>query len=410
MKDTIFVGIDVSQTTNTVHVMNSSGSKLWHQTFYNSLDGSHEFMDRLLETQKKEDAAFLSFGLEATGCYGDLLSIFLRETDLIPRACKSVRILNPRQVHRFKGSYAELPKTDDIDAFVIADSLRFGRMGLKGTVVEEKYLALQKLTRSRFQVAKDLSGEKNRYLQSLFLKFSAMAQDSPFSNNFGETALQLITAFESVDQIAYTSIEDLAIFLNQHGKGHFVDPESLANEIQKAARSSYRLPKAVADSVNQVLAMQTQTIRFYEQQLREYDKLIQDYMTGIPNTLTSVKGIGPVYAAGIIAEVGDVTRFKDQAALANYAGLSWSRHQSGKFEAEQTHLIHSGNRYLRYYLIEATNSVRKHDPELRRFYALKYKETAKTKGKRALVLSARKFVRVVYALLRDNRIYIPRED
>jgi transposase len=222
--------------------------------------------------------------------------------------------------------------------------------------------------------------------------------------------LQLVNAFDSVDQIAYASIEDLATFLNQHGKGHFVDPESLANEIQKAARSSYRLPKAVSDSVNQVLAMQTQTIRFYEQQLRDYDKLIQDYMTGIPNTLTSIKGIGPVYAAGIIAEVGDVTRFKDQAALANYAGLSWSRHQSGKFEAEQTHLIHSGNRYLRYYLIEATNSVRKHDPELRRFYALKYKETPKTKGKRALVLTARKFVRVVYALLRDNRIYIPRED
>ena len=50
MKDTIFIGIYVSQATNTVHVMNSSGSKLWHQTFSNSLDGSHEFVDRLLET------------------------------------------------------------------------------------------------------------------------------------------------------------------------------------------------------------------------------------------------------------------------------------------------------------------------------------------------------------------------
>jgi len=410
LKDTIFIGIDVSQATNTVHVMNSSGKKLWHQTFGNSLDGSHELVDRLLETQKKENAVFLSFGLEATSCYGDLISIFLRESDFVPRSCKSVRVLNPRQVYRFKCSYAELPKTDDIDAFVIADSLRFGRIGLKGTVVEEKYLALQKLTRSRFQVAKDLSGEKNRYLQTLFLKFSTMAQDSPFSNTFGETAMHLVNEFDSVDQIAYTPIEDLAAFLNQHGKGHFVDPEALAGEIQKAARSSYRLPKAIADSVNQVLAMQTQTIRFYEQQLTDYDKLIQTQMTGIPNTLTSMKGIGPVYAEGIIAEIGDINRFKDQAALANYAGLSWSRHQSGKFEAEQTHMVHSGNRYLRYYFIEATNMVRKHDPELQRFYALKYTETPKSKGKRALVLTARKFVRIVYALLRDNRIYIPRED
>lgn len=133
-------------------------------------------------------------------------------------------------------------------------------------------------------------------------------------------------------------------------------------------------------------------------------------MTGIPNTLISIKGIGPVYTAGILAEVGDVTRFKDQAALANYAGLSWSRHQSGKFEAEHTYLVHSGNRYLRHYLIEATNHVRKHDPELKAFYARKFDETTRTKHKRALVLTARKFVRVVYALLRDNRIYIPRQD
>jgi transposase len=410
MKGTIFIGIDVSQQSNSVHVMDSAGGKLWQRTFDNSLGGSQDLVQQLLATRSKNHADFLSFGLEATGCYGDLVSMFLRETDLIPRCEKSVRVLNPKQVSRFKKSYSELPKTDSVDAFVIADSLRFGRIGLKGTVVEDKFLALQKLTRSRFQVAKDLAREKNRYLQSLFLKFSTMAQDSPLSDNFGAAAMDLVNEFESVDQIAYTPLLDLAEFLNQHGKGHFVDPGELAKEIQKAARSSYRLPKAIRDSVNQVLAMQTQTIRFYGQQLKDYDQLIEAQMTGIPNTLISVKGIGPVYAAGIIAEIGDVTRFKDQAALANYAGLSWSRYQSGKFEAEQTHLVHAGNRYLRYYLVEATNHVRKHDPELQRFYTRKYNETPKSKSKRALVLTARKFVRVVYALLRDNRIYIPRED
>lgn len=410
MEGTIFIGIDVSQQSNSVHVMDQSGNKLWQRSFENSLTGSHELVQQLLETRRTRSVSFFNFGLEATGCYSDQIAMFLRETDQIPRSEKVVRLLNPKQVSRFKKSYSELPKTDSIDAFVIADSLRFGRIGLKGTVVDEKYLALQKLTRSRFQVAKDLSREKNRYLQSLFLKFSTMAQDSPLSNNFGTTAIELVNEFESVDEIAYTPLEELAEFLNQKGKGHFVDPQALAREIQKAARSSYRLPKAIQDSVNQVLAMQAQTIRFYSQQLKDYDKLIEAQMTGIPNTLTSIKGIGPVYAAGILAEIGDVTRFKDQAALANYAGLSWSRHQSGKFEAEQTHLVHSGNRYLRYYLIEATNHVRKHDPELKAYYERKFNETPRSKGKRALVLTARKFVRVVYALLRDNRIHIPRQD
>lgn len=406
MSDTIYIGIDVSKSFNTVYVMDSVGDKLWRQNFENSKDGCLLMLKRLSETPKSRDA-FLNFGLEATGCYGDTLAMFLREEESVPRSQKCVRVLNPMQVSRFRKSYLDLPKTDNTDAFVIADSLRFGRIGQKGTVVEEKYLSLQKLTRERYRIAKDLSREKNRYLQNLFLKFSSMAQQDLFSNNFGTTAMELVNQFDSVDEIAYTPLEELAAFLNQHGKGHFVDPELLAKEIQKAARSSYRLPKAIQDSVNQVLAMQTQTIRFYEKQLKDLDRLIEGHMEVIPNTLTSIKGIGPVYSAGILAEIGDVARFKDQAALAHYAGLSWSRHQSGGFEAENTHMSHAGNHYLKYYLIEATNKVRLHDPALKRFYQQKYDETPKTKGKRALVLTARKFVRLVYALLRDNKLYRP---
>jgi transposase len=130
-------------------------------------------------------------------------------------------------------------------------------------------------------------------------------------------------------------------------------------------------------------------------------------MKTIPNTLTSIKGIGLIYSAGIIAEIGNINRFKDQAALAKYAGLSRTRYQSGDFEASKTRLINSGNKYLKYYLLEATNSVRMHDPELKRYYNLKYQETPKTPHKRALVLTAGKFVRLVYALLRSNRLYTP---
>ena len=48
-------------------------------------------------------------------------------------------------------------------------------------------------------------------------------------------------------------------------------------------------------------------------------------MTAIPCTLTSIPGIGPVYAAGLMAEIGDVECFKNEAALAKYAGLLSSR-------------------------------------------------------------------------------------
>jgi hypothetical protein len=60
-------------------------------------------------------------------------------------------------------------------------------------------------------------------------------------------------------------------FINATGKG-IADPEALAAEIQKAARSSCRLPKTVENSVNQVLAVSAMSIQSYLQQLKALDK------------------------------------------------------------------------------------------------------------------------------------------
>lgn len=67
-----------------------------------------------------------------------------------------------------------------------------------------------------------------------------------------------------------------------------------------------------------------------------------------------------------------------------FAGIARTKHQSGNFTAANTHLIKFGNRYLRYYIMEATNKVGLHDHELKHFYDLKYSQTLKTPHKRAL--------------------------
>lgn len=73
-------------------------------------------------------------------------------------------------------------------------------------------------------------------------------------------------------------------------------------------------------------------------------------MKVIPNTLTPVKGIGTVYATVIIAEIVDINRFRKLANLAKLTCICRSKYLSGKYTADNTHLISWGNRYLRYYL------------------------------------------------------------
>ena len=242
------------------------------------------------------------------------------------------------------------------------------------------------------------------------MKFSGLAQDKVLSDKTGATSMALLEEFETVDQLAYMDIDKLTDFISEKGCGSFPNPQAVAKAVQSAAKSSYKLPKPLNDSINQVLSVSIANIRALKIPIKNLDKAIEKQLVLIPNTLTSIKGIGLVYSSGIIAEIGDINRFDNHAGLAKYAGLVWNEHQSGKFTAEVTNLTKSGNRYLRYYLLEAADSLRRYDSEFRRFYDLKFKEVNRFQHKRALALTARKLVRLVFRLLKDNRLYIPPEE
>ena len=215
--------------------------------------------------------------------------------------------------------------------------------------------------------------------------------------------------FETVDDLANADLDQLTSFITEIGRGRFTNPGATAKAVQAAARGSYRLPKTVNDTVNQAMSVSIAAMRALKEQVKVLDKAIEQQFEIVPNTLTSIPGIGKVYSAGIIAEIGNIQRFDSQASVAKFAGLVWHKNQSGDFEAEHSQMIKSGNRYLRYYLMEAANSVRRCDSEFRRYYDLKFKEVNKYQHKRALAFTARKLVRLVFRLLKDNRLYIPPE-
>ncbi|MFR1298012.1 MAG: transposase [Coprobacillus cateniformis] len=68
----------------------------------------------------------------------------------------------------------------------------------------------------------------------------------------------------------------------------------------------------------------------------------------------SITGIGPVFAAGILSEIGDISYFKSDASLAKYAGFHWKKNDSGNFIADEKHSANSCNKYLKYYITQST--------------------------------------------------------
>lgn len=406
MLNTLFVGIDVSKKNNVVRFTDSNGDTISLFSVKNNQDGASILLKKLHETLLYTDFSAVSIGMESTSIYADPLAVFLRQDDFLKKWGVKVYLLNAKQVKAFKEAYPELPKDDNIDTLIIADFLRFGRLS-KEVSLDEKYIALRSLTRARFQVAMNLSREKTRFLNTLFYKFSSLDSSKVFADTFGATSIAVITEFFSTDDIVDMPLEQLADFIMQKGKNKFDDPERIAKELQAAAKSSYRLSKTVNDSMNQLLAVQLVGIRSLLSQKKNLDKAIESYMQLFPALLNSIPGFGPVYSAGILAEIADIHRFKNHAALAKYSGISWSRRQSGDYEASNTRMILTGNKYLKYYFLEAANKVRMHDAEFKRYYQSKLKEVPKHQHKRALALTARKLVRLVYSLLSNHQLYKP---
>lgn len=403
------VGLDVGSDQVSVCVLAPDGSEATPRwDIANSQAGGEALLTRLGDLGRTHGIDQWRIGLEATGLYWWPLANLLTTTDALAPCHVQLYVLNPAQIKAFRRHYGAMPKTDRQDAFLIADAIRFGRALPAPFQVDLRYAPLQRLTRFRVHLAEALAREKNYFLTMLFLSFSGFGQAHVLDDPFGPTGLALLEDF-TTEQIAHLELEELATYLQQKGRGHFQDPAATAAAVQRAAKDSFHLPAALTDPLRLVLGTTRATIRTLQRHLAEVDALIARDLARIPQTVSSVPGLGPVLTAGILAEIGSIQRFTDQAALAQYAGLTWTIRESGHFQAEDTALTKMGNTYLRYYLIEAANSVRLHCPDYTAYYRMKYAQTPKHAHKRALVLTARKLVRLIDALLRTDTVYRPPE-
>lgn len=119
--------------------------------------------------------------------------------------------------------------------------------------------------------------------------------------------------------------------------------------------------------------------------------------------LMSIPGIGPVVAMTLLAEIGDISRFRGQRQLASYAGLVPSLHSSGGRD-RLGRITKQGSKWMRSALVEAAQTVaRLKNRRLNLFFR---KRVVKVGYKKAIVATARRLLTFVFYVLRDNRPYV----
>lgn len=410
----LFVGIDVSSKSNVVFAMDFDENAYIDASFGNNQPGADELAGTIAACmQKHPHLNTIIVALESTSVYSIHIANFLASCELLMPYKPYVYCLNPKMTANYRKSYVGMDKTDHLDAFLISDFARVGRTKKCEPWRGSQYLALKRLTRHRLHLAECITREKTYMVSNLYLKFSELQlldnDNQPFSNIYGATSSAVLTEFMSPQEIIDSPEDQLLQFLASKSRNRIADISKTSELLKKAARDSYLLDKCMYEPLNVSLASSFNCIQTYQKEIKLIDQAIEKCINGMnPNAfliLRSIPGIGPVWAAGMLSEIGDISAFHSSDALAKYAGLTWLKNDSGDFVSEDNRVSKAGNTYFRYYLGEAANSVRKHIPEYADFYSRKYAEVTKHQHKRALALTSRKFVRLVFGLLVKNQLY-----
>jgi transposase len=118
--------------------------------------------------------------------------------------------------------------------------------------------------------------------------------------------------------------------------------------------------------------------------------------------LRSIPGIGPLTAASLITEIGDIHRFRDFYHLNSFIGLLPMEHSSGEKEIRSRITVRK-HRQLRSDLIECAWTAKRSDPALALYYTEQLKKGKN--GKAAIVKVARKLVSRIRYVWRTQQPY-----
>jgi len=272
----------------------------------NNLPGAQSAAATIAEVATQLGYTRIEIGWEATGMLWIPFHRFLSTSPLLQPFELELVCFNPKLVANFKnGIVLRGPKSDDRDSYDVAARLRFGELPIS-YVPDDFWQGLRRLTRYRFQLSRNLSREKMRFQSYAFLKCSDWKRVKAFSDVFGATSIASLTEFTAAELREMTH-DQLIDLIAHRGRGRFHDPTGTARAVRQALRTSYPIDPQMDEMVTATLTTGWDHIRFIDRSMKHLDKLIARYIDPIPNPIITVKGLGAVITAGILAEIVDTS-------------------------------------------------------------------------------------------------------
>jgi transposase len=182
--------------------------------------------------------------------------------------------------------------------------------------------------------------------------------------------------------------------------------EVFAAELMKTACSSVGTHSAAKEII---LKQQVTLLLHLEDDLQEITAILiemsRKLMEEDINILTSIKGIGNKSAVNFLIEMGgDINQYDGSGKIIAMAGLDSAVHQSGKHESKGR-ITKRGNRHLQRVIWMMATMVIRYSDIFKIYYLKRRKEGLPYKM--AVLATAHKFIRVIYAMLTQRTTFCP---
>ena len=386
------VGIDVAKRSHEVTVITSEGQVVQKAfSIRNNCMGYNLMMEKLRKLTNVKSQ--IVFAVESTAHYWLALYTRLRKDGY-----KAI-VLNPIQTSAMREMSIRKTKTDSKDSFLIAELIRFGRYA-QSNVAQDKLLALKELCRNRYylvDMASDLKRKAIALIDRIFPEY-----ETQFETIFCKSSIAVLKKYPTPKKLAHANLSKLTEILLDSSNGRF--GEWKAQELKSLARDSFGV-EDYHHIYSTLLLPLLHEIQTLTEKADELEKRISSLLKEFDSTITSVPGIGPILGACILSEIGDVTRFRSADKLTAYIGVDPSVNQSGEYISDHAHMSKRGSPYLRRAVWMASIVAVQRDPMFRAYYDKKAAQGLKYMNIIGHV--TKKMTAVIFAILRDNKIYAP---
>lgn len=400
--DMLILGCDIGSEIHYARAIDTRGRELSKSafSFSNSLEGFESAKEWAVTIAAQHSKNQIVLGLEPTGHYWFCLAAWMVTNGI------SVVQVNPYAVKQTKEVEDNSQRKDDAkDPKLIANLVKDGNFGMP-YLPEKLYAEIRRLSMFREQLNEDRIRNLNRLHREMKIYFPEYKD--AFGKVDGSFCMEVLRKAPFPADLIKLGIEGIKQIWHDaklRGRGY-----GNAKTIFEKAQTSVGLKEGCEVGKQAVKWFVNQIIELNEQLLKIEEELNEKCME-IPyaENILAIAGIGENTLSGILAEMGDISRFDNVKEIQKLSGLGLVACSSGKQKGE-TKISHRGRKKLRYWLFQAAKSAVAHAEEfqeLHRYYTTRSQNPLRKM--QSLIVIACKILRVIYTILTKGTKYDPKK-